>query len=324
LDDGVTDKVRLKADTTGTLEVRAAPPAVRALSQVIRWLPLGRYRLIYESRRFSMAPFIAHLSPELGGLAFTCDPRDSVAREVCYTGCYEPQETQLASRILRAGDVFVDVGANWGYFTLAASHWVGPSGRVFAFEPEPRLFDLLRTNVALNSLDYVEPYRLAVADRRRSLPFTAFAAASDNWGQSRAAAPDARADFEADAVALDDVLDDRGIEQVQLTKIDVEGGEVAVLAGMRRGLLRGRYRYLLLECHPARLSQRGHDEDQTLRPLADAGYRLWIIGHTPQRHRRAARKRLAPSELLRPYMPGSFGGTWPHLLAAAPGARDLS
>src|SRR5437773_2781526 len=115
--------------------MRAAPPGVRALSHVLRWMPVGRYRLIYESRRFAIAPFVARLSQDLGGLSFQCDLRDSVAREVCYTGRYEPQETQLVARILNRGDVFVDAGANWGYFTLAASHWVGPSGRVLAFEP---------------------------------------------------------------------------------------------------------------------------------------------------------------------------------------------
>ncbi len=304
-------------------DVRPAPPAVRALSRMIRWMPFGRYRLIHESRRFSIAPFIAHLAPELGGLAFRCEARDSVAREVCYTGWYEPQETQLASRILRTGDVFVDVGANWGYFTLAASHWVGHSGRVVAFEPEPRLFGLLRTNLALNALDRVEPHCVAVADRSRSLTFTAFEAASGNWGQSHVTSGTG-ADFETEAVALDDMLDDRGIAHVQLTKIDVEGSEAAVLAGMRRGLLGGRYRYVLLECHPALLAQRGHDEEDTLRALAEARYRLWSIEHTPQMHRLAARRRLAPRELLRPYVRGSFARSWPHLLAAAPGAPDLA
>jgi FkbM family methyltransferase len=306
------------------LEMRPAPPAVRALSRVMRWLPIGRYRLIYESRRFPTAPFVAHLSPRLGALAFHCDPRDSVAREVCYTGLYEPQETQLASRLVRAGDVFVDVGANWGYFALAAAHWVGPSGRVLAFEPEPRLFDLLSANLRINGLAWVEAHRRAVAAERGTLRFSAFVTGSDNWGRSHSVASGAAADFESDAVALDDVLDDAGIDRVQLTKIDVEGGEIDVLTGMRRGLQSGRYRYLLVECHPDLLAQRGHDEAAALRPLVEAGYRLWAIVHTPHVHRLAARKLLPAAALLRPYVPGSFQGDWPHLLAAAPGAAEPS
>jgi FkbM family methyltransferase len=302
---------------------RAAPPAVRALSRLVRWMPIGRYRLIHESRRFAIAPFVGYLSDDLGGLAFLCDPRDSVAREVCYTGVYEPQETQLASLILSRGDVFVDIGANWGYFTLAASHWTGPSGRVVAFEPHPRLFDLLRRNLALNGLRGVEAHRVAVSDCRGSLAFTAFRDDGDNWGLSRTALRGEVADFNADAVALDDVLDASGIERVQLTKIDVEGGEAAVLAGMRRGLRAGRYRYILIECHPRLLAARGHDEESTLRPIVDAGYRVSTVVHTPHLHRLAARRRLSSSELLEPCAHGSFRHHWPHLLAAAPGAPDL-
>lgn len=329
---------RLSADATGAVPsetvstqvgptkagaLRGAPPLVRALSRVIRVMPVGRYRLIHESRRLTIAPFVAHLSRELGGLAFQCDPRDSVAREVCYTGVYEPQETQLVLRILERGDVFVDAGANWGYFTLAGAAQVGSAGRVLAFEPEPRLFDLLRVNLALNGVDWVSPHRVAIADRRGSLRFTAYVDTSGNWGQSRAAAPGAPADFDIDTVALDDVLDGAQVGPVQLTKIDVEGGEAAALAGMRRGLSAARYRYVIVECHPALLSAHGHHEDDTLRPLVDAGYRLWTILHTPQRHRVAARKRLAARELLRPYVGGAFAAEWPHLLAAAPDAPDL-
>jgi FkbM family methyltransferase len=296
---------------------------VRALSRVIRWMPIGRYRLIHESRRLAIAPFVAHLSPELGGLAFQCDPRDSVAREACYTGVYEPQETQLVARILKPGDVFVDAGANWGYFTLTAAQRVGAAGRVLAFEPEPRLFELLCVNLKLNGLDWVTPHRVGLADRRGSQPFTAFVDTSHNWGQSHAAAPGGRADLEIDTVVLDDVLDAARIERVQLTKIDIEGGEAAALAGMQRGLSIGRYRYLIVECHPALLLAQGHHEADTLRPLVAAGYRLWTIRHTPPLHRLAARQPLATNELLRPYERGAFETEWPHLLAAAPDAPNL-
>lgn len=302
--------------------MRGAPAAVRTLSRVLRWMPIGRYRIIYESRRVHVAPFIGRLTTDLGGLAFHCDLRDSVAREVCYTGLYEPQETRLGSRILGRGDVFVDVGANWGYFTLAAAHWVGPSGRVLAFEPEPRLFELLRANIELNGLGHVHPHRLAIADRPKRVPFTAFVASSDNWGQTHAAGAGAPADFVADAAALDDVLDAAGVDRVTLTKIDVEGGEAAALAGMERGLRAGRYTYVLIECHPSLLRREGHGEQDTLRPLMDARYRLWTILHTPQLHRLAARRPLSTGELLRPYEQGAFDTSWPHLLAAAPGAPD--
>ncbi len=301
---------------------RQAPLWVRGMARVIPHLPMGRYFLVYQLRHFAGSPFVTRVPPDLGGFAFRCDARDSVAREVCFTGCYEPQETQLASRLLRPGDVFVDVGANWGYFTLAASHWVGDAGRVIAFEPEPRLFELLTANLALNGRGAVRARRLAVGAERGAMRFAAFDAAGDNWGVSRRVPADAPADFECRTVALDEQLDAEQVDSVQLTKIDVEGGEADVLAGMRDGLRRHRYRYVLVECHTDLLEDRGLSTRACLEPLFEAGYRAWIITHTPDAHRRAARRTLTASQLMRPYAENDQLGSWPHVLAAAPGAPD--
>ena len=135
------------------------PPVwVRALAATVPRMPLGRYWMVNQLRRVPAPPFMMRLPDRLGGFLYQCDQRDSVAREVCYTGQYEPQETQLMSGLLRPADVFVDVGANWGYFSLAAAHWVGPRGRVVAFEPEPRLYRMLVTNVAANDIAWIEAH----------------------------------------------------------------------------------------------------------------------------------------------------------------------
>jgi FkbM family methyltransferase len=301
---------------------RPAPLWVRTLAGVLPWMPVGRYWLVHQLRRFDIPPFVMRLPPALGGFAFHCDQRDTVAREVCFTGWYEPQETQLASRLLGAGDVFVDVGANWGYFTLAGAHWVGPAGRVLAFEPEPRLFALLTANLAANHLTFVQPHPIAVAAGSGLLRFQAFQADSGNWGQSRSIGVESPADFECRTVALDDALDAAGIGTVHLTKIDVEGGEADVLAGMARGLASGRYRYVLMECHPELLAERGLTESDCVARLLAAGYRAWLVMRTPALHRRAASHSLPAAELIRPYRPGDALGAWPHVLAAAPAAPD--
>jgi FkbM family methyltransferase len=295
---------------------------VRGLAAVVPRLPFGRYWVMHQLRRFAIPPFVMRLPPDLGGFAFQCDQRDSVSREVCFTGRYEPQETQLASRILRAGDTFVDVGANWGYFTLAAAHWVGAGGRVLAFEPEPRLFEMLTSNLEANGLAFVRAHRVAAAAGPGRLGFTAFRADGGNWGRSRSVAAGGRPDFDCETVGLDDALDAAGIGRVQLTKIDVEGGEAAVLDGMGRGLADGRYRYVFVECHRALLRERGLTEADCVARLLDAGYRAWIVTHTPALHRRAARHSLPALELMRPYRPGDPVGEWPHVVAAAPAAPD--
>ena len=299
------------------------PPLwVRALAAGVPHLPVGRYWMVHHLRHFAARPFMMRLPDRLGGYLYACDQRDSVAREVCYTGWYEPQETQIASRLLRTGDVFVDVGANWGYFSLAAAHWVGPRGRIVAFEPEPRLHRMLASNIAANRLTSIEAHQIAVAAGPGRLSFVAFRADDGNWGRSHAAGPGMATDFECATVGLDDALDAAGVGTVQLVKVDVEGGEAAVLAGMRAGLAAGRYRYVLLECHPALLADRGESEQACVNALIAAGYRAWTIAHSPDAHRRAAQVTLRAADLLRPYAADAAVGAWPHIVAAAPGAPD--
>ena len=301
---------------------RTPPVWVRALAACVPHLPMGRYWLVHHLRHVVAPPFMMPLPDRLGGFVYECDQRDSVAREVSYTGCYEPQETQLASRILRPGDVFVDVGANWGYFSLAAAHWVGPKGRVIAFEPEPRLYRMLGSNIAANGITSIETHQTAVAAGPGRLSFAAFVADDGNWGRSRAIGPGDVMDFESGTVSLDDALDGAGVGTVQLVKIDVEGGETGVLAGMRSGLASARYRYVLLECHPALLAERGESARECVDALLAAGYRAWTVMHSAAAHRRAAKAAVHGADLLRPYSSGAALDAWPHVIAAAPGSPD--
>ena len=72
-----------------------------------------------------------------------------VSRRIAEEGIWEPYETSLVMDLLHPGAVFVDVGANIGYFTVLAAT---TAGKVFAFEPDPENFRLLEANLALNAL----------------------------------------------------------------------------------------------------------------------------------------------------------------------------
>lgn len=305
--------------TESPLVQRPAPLWVRAAAAVIGRAPVGRYRMAHALGRFAGPPFLMRLPASLGGYTFSCDIRDSVAREVCFTGRYEPQETQLAALVLRRGMTAVDVGANWGYFTLAAAHWVGASGRVLAFEPEPRLFEMLRENAARNDLRCVSVLPFAVAAAPGDVALQAFEERNGNWGTS--AISDAGS-VRCQAVALDDHLDTENVARVDLLKIDVEGGELDVVKGMARGLSTRRYRYILLECHPDALARRGSSVDACIQPLVDAGYRASAIAHTPDVHRRAATRPLPIRDLLLPVTPARRASAWPHFFFAAPGVPE--
>ena len=101
------------------------------------------------------------------------DTRDMiVAPNLLMRNAWEVHETELVKRLLKPGMTFVDIGANIGYFTLLAGRVMGPGSKVFAFEPEPRSFELLRRNVVVNAmLDFIVTVPKAVYRRTEKLRF---------------------------------------------------------------------------------------------------------------------------------------------------------
>ncbi len=255
-----------------------------------------------------------------GGYWFRCDLRDSISREVCFSGLYEPQETLLLKHLLQPGMTFVDVGANWGYHTLVAASRVGPTGRVVSLEPEPRLFATLSTNISDNRLTHVTTLPLAASDTQGTFPLAAYEETSDNWGVSRLVSNQHSQSLTwVTAQSLDSVLNELGIDHIDLLKMDIEGGEEAALKGLTSTLTRGRIARILLELHPVLLTERGSSAAKVLELMRDHGYRAWWIDHSQVATRRVAYARSTdPRTLLRPVDITNAMDPWPHVLLTAP------
>ena len=85
--------------------------------------------------------------------------------KLIYFDDFEKAEQRFINKFLRPGDIFVDVGANIGLFTLIAAKLVGKRGHVYAFEPSSRIHQRLIDNIKLNNLTNVSCYQLALSDR---------------------------------------------------------------------------------------------------------------------------------------------------------------
>jgi FkbM family methyltransferase len=158
----------------------------------------------------------------------------SLMPELVTEGGYDAPFTAFLRATLPPDGVFVDVGANVGLFTVIGA-LATSRGRVIAYEPVPELLELLRANVQLNWLAGRVTIRdVAVAERAGKRPFT-FDPTMQILG---GIVPDEIANTNVDVVALDDDLEH--LERINLVKIDVEGAEPAVLAGMDRLLRSGR------------------------------------------------------------------------------------
>lgn len=289
---------------------------------VIRRLPRARYRLMNVVARRETAPFAAPLRVTDGALRFVCDLRDEIAREACFMGYYEPQETVLVREILEPGMTFVDVGANWGYFTLLAADRVTSTGRVIAFEPHPELFAPLAENVSANGLHWVTPLRVALSDATGEVELVSFAGDASNRGVSRIAGdPGASGKrYRVPTGRLDTLLDEAGVGDVDLLKMDIEGAEALVLPSLRESLARGRYRRILLELHPESVAEWGVGASDLVRLVRAAGYSAWRIDHAQSKFREAAYR--LPSDaanFLHEHPSDAVEDRWPHLLFLAPG-----
>ena len=298
--------------------VREEPAWVGVAASIIRRLPRGRYRAANWLGGRRVGPFWARMPVDLGGLEFRCDLRDAIMRDVCFTGRYEPQETALLRRILRPGMTFIDVGANWGYFTLAGAHLVGPAGRVISVEADPAACEALRANSAHNRLDWVSVTHMAAADQSCTLRFQQYdagATESGNYGVATTTTVVERGrKIEVYGRALDDVLDEVDVDRVDLLKMDIEGGEGRALTGLKRRLTEHRVSQILLEVHPDHLRDQGSSAEQVVNQLRGYGYRPWSIDHSVAVTQRVAAGRLDVAEALTALVDAGNLGPWPHLL----------
>ena len=305
--------------------LKSAPLWARLAAGLTRRMPRAKSHIIEWLGRGSKQRFIARMAQELGGYSFDCSLRDLIARDVFFAGCFAAQELAFVRAVLRPGMSFVDVGANWGLFTLVAAHLVGQSGRIVALEPDPRILTKLKSNVERNHLSQVQVVGMAAADRDTNLTLAAHDHEGENWGISRLVEPGstAQATFTVQARRLDSLLDECEVERVDLLKVDVEGAEDKVLSGMEAGLTRQRYRHILLELHAQQLAER----DRTMQDVADTlmakGYRGLALDYSPAGGRRAYYHPWAQvSEFIRP-LEQAMHDSAPHTIWFAPDQPSL-
>lgn len=288
-------------------------PIVRA---IVRRAPRGKYAIV---SRWSprTGRFVARLARDLGGATFDCDLADVIAREVCLTGYYEPPVTRVVQRLARRGGTIIDAGANWGYFSLLAASAVGDQGSVIALEPDPRHFERLTRNIAMNRFAQITALQIAAASRHGMVALAGYPDAAENRGVSRIAATGTMAQrFDVPCATIDQLTASRA--RVDVVKIDIEGAEMDALGGMREGLTAARYASIVLELHPAWLRERGIDPAECLQVLLAHGYRGWSIDLAPRTYRSAAAPGTPIEALLRPVDEWT-ASAWPHLLWLAPG-----
>jgi FkbM family methyltransferase len=144
----------------------------------------------------------------------------------------------------KIGDIVIDVGAAFGFYTILASKQVGQEGKVVAIEPEPDIFKMLNRNIKVNKLTNITSLDYAVYSKRTSLKlFSTYSVIQERAGQNLHSYTEVNAD------TLDNLLWGAGIKQVNWIKINVNGAEYEVLKGAKEILSASKRLSILVEIH---------------------------------------------------------------------------
>lgn len=215
------------------------------------------------------------ITTSVQGHRMTLDLLDRVHCETLYvTGRWEEEITNYLRRILRQGMTVVDLGANVGFYTLLAAKIVGPSGKVYAFEPEPSRYALLARNIVANGYTNVLALNKAVSNTpsRTSLYLDP---RYNPAGHQLHDATGTRRSVLVETVSLDGYFSEGAT--VDVIKMDIQGAEMLALQGMERLLQRSRPLTLVTEFWPDGLRACGSAPEEFLFTLQRHGFMLSVF-----------------------------------------------
>jgi FkbM family methyltransferase len=202
---------------------------------------------------------------------------DAITYMLQKDGFYERHLSLILQRILRPGDVCVDMGANLGYHSLLMSRLVENIGSVHAFEPQRITFQQLNCNVFLNRLDNVWTYHSAVGDREGfvNIEMVDYYRTVEGYYGTNIGNTSINFSDVGDVVRLT-TLDSLGLKRCNFLKIDVQGSEVLALRGAAT-VIRECRPVIFIEIEDPHLSKFGFSAKDVLGALTDFGYDVFQI-----------------------------------------------
>jgi len=233
------------------------------------WTRVVNPYLAWHSR-----PFIART---VFGRRLAGDTRDMIQQYIYFFGLWEPELTAWIASRLSPRDVFIDVGANIGYYSLLASTLVGKSGAAVAIEASPAIFRQLQENIARNAVANVRTINVAVSDRKGTVPL--FRGPDHNAGEtSMFPAAGFIPDGAVESARLEEILEHKELASARLIKIDIEGAERFVVPSIGSLLRSCRDDLeLIVEFHPQYLTEPGHGADDLVKLVNASGFHAYRL-----------------------------------------------
>jgi len=218
-------------------------------------------------------------------------------------GDYEPALSSLLRQHLKPGDVFFDIGANIGYFTLLGAACVGPTGQVHSFEPNPAPFKALQNNIQLNRFTHVTANAVALSDQPGTIKLWFNPEIDSGLASMGQNSTLLNQTIECPAVTLDHYIASHNITRVKAVKIDIEGAELLAFRGGHQWLTSSAAPELIaLEAVAANAAALNFRLDMLAELLTDCGYQIYWLDETGSHSRQ-----LVPIDDHQAQLPD---GTW--------------
>ncbi|MFQ3597027.1 MAG: FkbM family methyltransferase [Chloroherpetonaceae bacterium] len=185
------------------------------------------------------------LLADCDGIRYELELQDEIQRMI-YFNYYERQSLKRVLTLIREGSTCFDVGANVGFYALNFARAVGRTGKVFAFEANSSVAEKLKRNIALNAFEpIIEVAEWAVSDKVGESVFSMTSDQNSGWGHL---GEDSR--FKHTIVktnTIDNFFEEKGLEHIDLMKVDIEGAEDQLIEGAVRVLSEKRIKHIYME-----------------------------------------------------------------------------
>lgn len=172
-----------------------------------------------------------------------------IGTRLFFQGGYAPARVSEIRKAVKEGDTVIDIGANIGYFTVLLANLVGPKGKVYAFEPDPRNFHLLERTIERNGWTHVIAEQKAVSNKAGE--FLLYQ--SQSWSSNALTPCEHISAVQVPVVILDDFLSDE--PHIDFVKMDMDGSEPLAIQGMAELIQRSPNLQVLVEYQPGNLKR---------------------------------------------------------------------
>jgi len=234
---------------------------------------LTKYSFIRKVKHYSLSNLQTDHAEIFGNKLILS--KKGLALSISHYGTYEELEAKIMEEKIKVGNIVVDVGANIGLHTLNMARIVGNTGQVFAFEPDPSNFEILKKNVKINNYKNIILEQKAVGDKHGRTTLYQ----SDHPGKHRIfpQTEQAKSQVQVELTNLDNYFDSDMIDKINFIKIDVEGLEFSVLKGMKNILKNSKKIKILFEFMPENTMEVGFTPIELLNYLTSNNFKLYCM-----------------------------------------------